>query len=60
MNRDTMIRRWKSELANAVDNPGGIVELDQLDKITGADSDTCTQSCTCSVAATSCCTITCS
>jgi hypothetical protein len=56
-----VVHRWKSELANASDNPAGMVELTQLDEIAGGQNPTYVASCTCtccincSVQASACC-----
>jgi hypothetical protein len=60
MSTKDIVRRWKSELTNASDNPAGMVELTQLDEITGGQvsnvaSCTCTCCMNCSVQASSCC-----
>jgi len=57
---DNIIRKWKDNLAGDVENPAGMIELNDLD-IAGAgeisgNTDVCTQGC--SVNSTSCCTCT--
>jgi len=54
---DSIIRKWKDSLAGDVENPAGMIELDDLDIAGGdaelANTDVCTQGC--SVNSTSCC-----